>query len=214
MNDPGTTVAPIDVPAEKHEGPRDRGAETGGIYGMLAEFETPAAILDAATRVREAGYRWWDCHVPFAVHGLDKAMGIQPTILPLLVMGAGITGAAIGFVLQWFTNAASFDMWALVWIRGYDYLVSGKPALSGAVYPVVMFELTVLLAAITCVFGMLLLNGLPMLYHPCLKNERLLRATDDRFFIVIEARDPKFYRNKTEAFLQSLGATAVEAVEA
>ena len=214
MNDPGTTVAPVEAQTGKHKGPRDRRAEAGGLYGMLAEFETPAAILGAATRVRDSGYRWWDCHTPFAVHGLDKAMGIQPTILPWLVMGAGLTGATFGFVLQWFTNAASFDVWALVWVRGYDYLVSGKPALSGAVYPVVMFELTVLLAAITCVFGMLLLNGLPMLYHPCLKNERLLRATDDRFFIVIEARDPKFYRNRTEAFLQSLGATAVEAVEA
>ncbi len=213
MNDPGTTVAPAGAPAEKH---RRRGAaeEHGGLYGMLAEFETPAAIVAAATRVRDAGYRWWDCHTPFAVHGLDKAMGIQPTILPWLVMGAGLTGATLGFVLQWFTNAASFDIWALVWVRGYDFLVSGKPPLSGSVYPVVMFELTVLLSAVGCVVCLLLLNKLPMLYHPCLKNERFLRATDDRFFIVIEARDPKFYRNKTEAFLQSLGATAVEAMEA
>ncbi len=213
MSARGTTVAPAEAPADKR---RAQNADDGSgqLYGMLAEFQTPAAIYAAANRVREAGYRWWDCHTPFPVHGLDKAMGIQPTILPWLVLGAGLTGTTVGLLLQWFTNATSFDVWALVWVRGYDFLVSGKPAFSAAVYPVVMFELTVLLAAIGCVVCMMLLNKLPMLYHPCLKNERFLRATDDRFFIVIEACDPKFYREKTQTFLESLGADAVEAIEA
>ncbi len=188
--------------------------EDAGLHGLLAEFETPAAIYEAAKRVRAEGYRWWDCHTPFAVHGLDTAMGIRPTILPWLVFAAGTTGCVIGFVLQWFTNATSFDMWALIWVRGYDFLVSGKPMLSGQVYPIVMFELTVLLAAVGCVVMMFGLNKLPMLYHPVFKSDRVRRASDDRFFIVIEARDPKFYRGKTEAFLDSLGATAVEALEA
>ena len=183
------------------------------LYGLLAEFETPAAINEAAKRVRDEGYRWWDCHTPFPVHGLDKSMGVRDTILPWLVFGAGLTGATIGFVLQWFTNATSFDVWMLVWIRGYDFLVSGKPMLSGAVYPIVMFELTILLAAVGCVVMMFGLNKLPMLYHPVFKSDRFRRASDDRFFIVIEARDPKFYRVKTEAFLDALGATAVEELE-
>ncbi len=183
------------------------------LYGLLAEFETPAAIYEAAQRVRDAGYRWWDCHTPFPVHGLDKAMGIRPTILPWIVMACGVAGATFGFLLQWFTNATSFDMWALVWIRGYDFLIAGKPILSGAVYPIVMFELTVLAAALGCVVLMLLLNKLPSLYHPCFKCERFGRATDDRFFIVIEARDPLFYRGETEEFLRALGPAAVEELE-
>ncbi len=212
MSDPGTNVAPT-----KHDEPQTSTQrsddEAAGLYGLLAEFETPAAIYDAAERVRDAGYRWWDCHTPFAVHGLDRAMGIRPTILPWLVFGAGATGTMIGFLLQWFTNAASFDLWAFVWVRGYEFLVSGKPMLSGPVYPIVMFELTVLLAAVGCVVMMFGLNKLPMLYHPCFKSERFRRASVDRFFIVIEARDPKFYRNRTEEFLDSLGATAVEELE-
>ena len=192
----------------------DAAASPKRIYGLLAEFETPAAIHAAAERVRDAGYRWWDCHTPFPVHGLDRAMGIRPTILPWLVLACGLGGATFGFLLQWFTNATSFEMWALVWVRGYDFLISGKPALSGAVYPVVMFELTVLFSAIGCVVALALLNKLPWLYHPCFKSRRFLRATDDRFFIVIESRDPLFYRARTEAFLRSLGPAAVEELEA
>ena len=216
MNDPGTTVAPVEAPPVKAPARQEsrEAPAPSHLYGVLAEFETPAAILEAAGRVRDEGYRWWDCHAPFAVHGLDKAMGIKPTILPWIVLGAGLTGATLGFLVQWFTNATSFDLWAGVWVRGYDFLVSGKPALSGAVYPVVMFELTVLLAAFACIGCVLLLNNLPRLYHPVFKSERFLRATDDRFFIVIEARDPLFYRGKTQAFLESLGSSAVEELEA
>jgi hypothetical protein len=211
MNDPGATIAPVKDPGAATS---DAVRAPGELYGLLAEFETPAAIYKAAEQVREAGYRWWDCCTPFPVHGLDKAMGIQPTILPWLVMGAGITGATLGFVLQWFTNATSFDFWALVWVRGYDFIISGKPLLSGQVYPVVMFELTVLIAAVGGGGIMLMLNKLPMLYHPVFKSERFLRASDDRFFIVIEAVDPKFYRDETTEFLESLGPTAVEELEA
>jgi len=210
MNDHGSTLAPT-APAPTRGAP---GAETGELYGLMAEFETPAAIYQAAERVRDAGYRWWDCHTPFPVHGLDRAMGIKPTILPWLVMGAGLTGATLGFVLQWFTNATNFDFWALVPVIGYDFVVSGKPVLSGQVYPVVMFELTVLLSAIGCVVVLMLLCKLPMHYHPALKSERFLRASDDRFFIIIEARDPKFYRDETAEFLGTLGPSAVEELEA
>ena len=184
------------------------------LYGVLAEFHDPASLLHAAEKVRDAGYRWWDCHTPFPVHGLDKAMGIQRTILPLLVFGAGLTGTTVGFILQAFTNASSFSLWALVWVTGYPFLISGKPFLSLPAFIPVMFELTILLAATSCVGLMLLLNGLPWLSHPLFRSKRFLRATDDRFFIVIQSRDPRFFRSRTEEFLKGLGAKAVEAVEA
>ncbi len=210
MNDPGATVAHARTHGRKSKGER----AAGELYGLLAEFETPGAILAAAGKVREAGYRWWDCHTPFAVHGLDKAMGIRPTILPWLVMGAAMTGTTLGFLLQWFTNATGFDVWVPpVVVRGYEFLVSGKPMVSIQVYPIVMFELTILLGSVGAFVILMLLNKLPMLYHPCFKSERFQRATDDRFFIVIEARDPKFSRPRTEAFLKSLGPAAVEALE-
>ncbi len=213
MSDPGTTVMPVH---RKPAGKRRRGRDTEPqerIYGLLAEFETPAAIYSAAEKVRDAGYRWWDCHTPFPVHGLDAAMGVKRTILPVLVFGAGATGALLGLALQWFTNATNFKFWGGVWVTGYQYLVSGKPPWSLPANVPVIFELMVLFAAVGCVILMLLLNKLPQLYHPVFKSERFARASDDRFFIVIEARDPQFYRNKTEEFLESLGATAVEALE-
>ncbi len=181
--------------------------------GLMAEFRTPAEITEAAKRVHAAGYRYWDCHVPFPVHGLDKAMGVRRTILPLLVFGAGATGAMVGFCLQAFTNAASFSIWALVWVTGYPFLISGKPLMSVPAWIPVIFELTILLSALSTAGLMLLMNNLPRLSHPLLANNRFRRASDDRFFVVIEARDPKFLRSKTEAFMKSLGASHVEVVE-
>jgi len=203
------TVAPTQAPAAPV---RDEVA-SGRLWGLMAEFDTPAAIYEAAKVTRDAGYRWWDCCTPFPVHGLDKAMGVKPTILPILVFGGGLTGVIIGILLQWYTNATSFDMWALVWVRGYDFLISGKPLSSIPAWVPVIFELMVLLSAGGAVGLMLLLNGLPRLYHPLLKNPRFARATDDRFFLVIEARDPEFTRTKTEAFLQSLRPLSIEALE-
>jgi hypothetical protein len=202
-----TTLAPgppAEMPAES--------APTR-LWGVMAEFDSPAAIMAAAKQVRDAGYRWWDCHTPFPVHGLDKAMGIKPTILPILVFFGGLTGATLGFILQWFTNATAFDFWLIVPVRGYDFFVSGKPDLSGPVYPIVMFELTILLSAFAAVGFMLLLNGLPRLYHPLFRSDRFARVTDDRFFLVIEARDPRFSRTRTEELLASLDPLSIEYVE-
>ena len=203
------TAAPQPTPAHGARAGRSR-----KLYGMMAEFDSVDDIMAGAHAAREAGYRWWDCHTPFPVHGLDKAMGVRPTILPVLVFGAGMTGTILAFILQWFTNATSFDFWAFLPVRGYDFLTSGKPGLSGSVYPIVMFEITVLFAAVGCVILMFVLNGLPQLYHPCFKSERFLRATDDRFFLIIESRDPKFYRHQTEEFLESLNPISIEALEA
>jgi hypothetical protein len=182
-------------------------------YGLMAEFNTPAEIYHAAEKTHAAGYKWFDCHVPFPVHGLDKAMGVKPTWLPIFVFGAGLTGTILGFVLQWFTNATSFDFWVLVPIRGYDFFISGKPFISGPAYIPVMFELTILMSAIGAVVLMLLFNGLPQLYHPLLKNDRFRRASDDGFFLVIEARDPRFSEQQTRSFLESLKPASIETIE-
>lgn len=198
---------------EVHESAAGRSAPAP-LYGLMAEFDTPADLMRAAERVRQEGFRWWDCHTPFPVHGMDKAMGVRPTILPVLVFGAGATGTLAGFLLQAFTNSWSLTIWALVWVTGYPFLVSGKPMMSLPAFIPVMFEVTILLAATSSVFLMLLLNGLPRLYHPLLKSERFRAVTDDKFFLVIEARDPKFSRTRTEALLRSLNPTAIEAVEA
>ena len=182
-------------------------------WGMMAEFDTPAKIMHAAERVNAAGYRKWDCHTPFPVHGLDKAMGVKPTILPLLVFGGGFAGCILGLILQWFANASAFDMWFIVAVRGYDFLISGKPLISGPAWIPVIFEVTVLFSALSAVLWMLLLNRLPRLYHPVFKSERFARATDDRFFVVIEAGDPKFERAQTQAFLEGLDPLSIEVLE-
>jgi hypothetical protein len=185
----------------------------GKLYGLMAEFDSPAQIVAAAEKVRDAGYRWWDCHTPFPVHGLDKAMGIKATILPVLVFFGGLTGTIAALVLQIFTNATSFDLWAIVWVRGYDYFISGKPLLSLPAFIPVTFELTVLLASLGAVGWLLLLNGLPRFYHPVFKSVKFARASDDRFFLVIEARDPKFSRPRTEELLQSMKPLSIEALD-
>jgi hypothetical protein len=140
-------------------------------------------------------------------------MGIKRTILPVLVFGAGATGTTAAFLLQTFTNSVGWTIWAGVWVTGYPFLISGKPAMSLPAFIPVMFELTILFSALACVKLMFLFNGLPQLYHPLFRSNRFRRASNDRFYLVIEARDPKFLPKKTEEFLKTLGPSAVEAVE-
>jgi Protein of unknown function (DUF3341) len=172
------------------------------LAGYLAEFADVDGVVAAAARVRDAGFRLWDVHSPFPIHGIDDAMGIRPTILPWLVLAGGLAGLLGGLALQ-------------VWTMGidYPYLISGKPLVSMPAFIPVIFETTIAGAAFTAVFAMLLLNRLPMHYNPLLKNERFRRATDDRFFIVIDAMDPEFDQEKTRAFLESLNPVAVESYE-
>ena len=175
---------------------------TGGpLYGVLAEFDTPGELTAAAEKVRDAGYTKWDCHSPFPVHGLDPAMGIRPTILPLLVFGGGIAGLGGALLLQWWTNA-----------HDWPWLVSGKPFFSIPANIPIMFEGTILIAALTAFFAQWALNKLPQVWHPLFRSDRFLKATDNGFFIAIEATDPQFERMKTEALLTDSGATAVESV--
>jgi len=183
-------------------------------YGLAAEFKTTPEIYHAAEKVNAAGYRWFDCLVPFPVHGLDRAMGVKMTILPILVFFGGLTGLIVACSLQIFTNSLEIDLWAIVPIVGYQFDVSGKPLLGQAAFVPVAFELTVLFSALTAVFGMLVLNKLPMFYHPVLKHPALARATDDRFFLVIEARDPKFVRSEVEAFLKTLEPESIIELDA
>jgi hypothetical protein len=172
------------------------------LVGVMAEFPDVDSIFAAAERVRDAGFKNWDVYSPFPIHGIDAAMGIKPTILPFLVLAGGLTGLISGIILQWWTNA--YD---------YPFLVSGKPLFSLPANIPIIFELTILCGSLTAFFGMFLLNQLPMLYNPLFKSERFRRATNDRFFIVIEAADPQFQETATGELLRSLGATAVERVE-
>lgn len=174
----------------------------GPYYGVLAEFATPAELYHACERVRDAGFTRWDAHTPFPVHGLEKAMGLKRSPLPWFVLVMGLLGAAAGFGLQWWVHADA-----------YPLVISGKPFLAWPAFIPITFEVAVLFAAGTAVFGMLGLNGLPMHYHPLFKSSVFERVTDDGFFISIESWDPKFDASATRAMLQSLGARTVEMVE-
>ncbi len=183
-------------------------------YGVFAEFTSPSKIFKAAEAVHAAGYRWWDCLVPFPVHGLDRAMGIKPTVLPIIVFFAGLTGTMVALFLQIYTNSIELPLWLLVPVTGYQFEVSGKPLISAPAFIPVAFEMTILFACLTAVGAMFVMNGLPRLYHPVFRHPRLMRLSDDRFFVVIETRDPKYVRGETEAFLESLDPEAVDRLEA
>jgi hypothetical protein len=172
------------------------------LVGYLAEFPNVDSIIDAAAKTRAAGYKVWDVHSPFPIHGIDAVIGIRPTILPWLVLCGGLTGLVTGVGLQWFTNA--FD---------YPYLVSAKPFFSLPADIPVIFECTVLFSALTTVFGMFALNRLPLLYNPLFKSVRFKRVTSDKFFIWIDSSDVHFDEQGTADFLKSLGAEAVERIE-
>ena len=184
------------------------------MWGLAAVFDTPAKIMHAAKATRERGFRWFDCHTPFPVHGLDFAMGVSYTILPILVFFGGLTGTCLAIFLQTFTNSFELDIWALVPVVGYQFEVSGKPLISTPAFVPVAFELTVLLSALTTVFGMFVLNKLPCLYHPVLKSTQLKRITDDRFVLVIEAGDPEFVMEDATDFLRSLDPESIVELEA
>ncbi|MBT4292595.1 DUF3341 domain-containing protein [bacterium] len=172
------------------------------LYGLLAEFDSPHQLVEAVENVRDQGFSKWDVHTPFPIHGMDGAMGIRGSRLPFIVLIGGLTGLVLATLLQWWTNAVD-----------YPFLISGKPMFGlPAAFPV-MFELTILLSAFATFFGMWGLNKLPKWHNPLFNNDRFRRATQDRFFIAIEAGDPKFDLEKTREMLMSLGSTAVEEVE-
>lgn len=172
------------------------------IWGMLTEFDDVSKAVHAAEKVRDAGYKIWDTHTPFPVHGLTDAMGMKDTRLPWLVLICGAVGAAAGLGMQYWMNAVD-----------YPLNIAGKPLFSLPANIPVMFESTILLSAISAFVGMLVFNGLPRWHNPVFQSERFRRVTNDRFFIVVEARDPLFETEETKAFLESLGGLGVEVLE-
>ena len=192
-------------------------AQTPELFGVLGEYDDVTAVVHAARAVREAGYRRFDVHAPFPIHGIDGAIGIRPTILPWIVLVLGLTGMAVGFALTMFTmgdlNIAIPGPPGAPPLEPYPFLISGKPLMSIPAYIPPIFELTILFSAFGAVFGMFLLNKLPLLYQPLFKNQTFKRATSDRFILVIEARDRQFDPQKTQAFLKDHGALSTEEVE-
>jgi hypothetical protein len=173
----------------------------GEVFGVLAEFKTPRDLYHACERVRDAGYRRWDAHSPFPVHGLDRAMGLRPSLLPWLVLVLGLGFALGGMGLQWWTSTVA-----------YPLVISGKPLFSWQAFVPITFELGVLGGALAAVFGMLGLNQLPTLFHPLFNSKRFERVTDDGFFISVESWDPQFDLANTAQFMESVGASNVEIV--
>jgi len=173
------------------------------LHGLLAEFKDVDGILNAARAVRDEGYKKWDTHTPFPIHGMDPAMGLGKSWVPLIVLVCGIAGGIGGLALQWWTNAVD-----------YPWIVSGKPLFSVPANIPIVFETTVLLAAFGAVFGMIFLNNLPKLFHPLFASKKFVEGvTDDKFFVYIESEDPKFSRERTLRLLESLGPVSIEEIE-
>jgi hypothetical protein len=175
-------------------------AEYRKVYGFGAEFDSAAALMTAAEKIRDAGFKRWDVHSPFPIHGMDAAMGLGKSWLsaPVLIGGASgtLTAALLTFVPSWGL---------------YPMIVHGKPVdwrTVPAFFPI-FFELTVLFSAFTTVFALLIFNQLPKWYHPVFNWERFKRMSDDGFFLVIEARDPKFSEGKTRELLEGIGGKHV-----
>jgi hypothetical protein len=172
---------------------------------ILAEFDSTHAVLHAAEKVRDAGYARWDTHTPFPIHGMDRAMGLGDSRLGWIVLGFALTGLSGAFVM-------------MHWMNGVDYpiIVGDKPAGAPGTLPSmvpIMFELTILLSAFGAVLGMLHLNRLPRHHHPIFASERFRQASDDSFFLSIEADDPKFDVDRTRALLEGAHARHVELIE-
>ncbi len=163
------------------------------IYGLLAEFDTPTQIVLAARKAHEEGYRKMDAYSPFPVEGLSEAIGFHKDSVALICLVGGILGLATAYVLQYWIN-----------VIAYPLNVGGRPFHSWPAFIVVCFEMTVLFGGLAAAFGMLAMNGLPMPYHPLFNVPSFSFTSRDKFFLCIEAADPKFDREATYKFLSSL----------
>ena len=172
------------------------------IFGIAAEFDDPDVIIEAARKCREAGYSRMDANTPMPLDGMSEALGIKDKIMPALMLIGGLTGCCCGYFMQWFSFTQSYPM-----------NIGGKPFHSWPQMIVISFECTILFTALTGVFGMLILNGLPMPYHPMFNAPNFEAASTDRFFLCIESRDPKFELEATRQFMEQLGAVRVSEVE-
>jgi len=171
------------------------------IYGVMAEFNNPTSLVNAAREARARGYRKLEAYSPFPIEELTEALHLPKSKLPLIVLIGGILGGLTGYLMQYYVTVIYFPI-----------NVAGRPLHSWPMYIVITFELTILFAAISAVLGLLALCGLPMPYHPVFNVERFALASRSRFFLCIEARDPLFDRKATEEFLDSLDARRVTEV--
>jgi hypothetical protein len=176
--------------------------ERAPLYGLIAEFDSPGDLVEAARRTREAGYRDVDAYSPFPIHELTEALRIPRTRLPVVVLVGGLLGASTALLMMWFSSAVH-----------YPINVGGRPLASWPMFIPITFELTILFAAFFAVLGMIGANRLPMPYHPVFNAPRFALASRDRFFLCIEAKDPMFELVRTRDFLESLGAHDVAEVE-
>ena len=170
-------------------------------WGLLARFDSPGSLLCAARETTKAGYKKFDVYTPFPVHGMDQAMGMGRSKLGWIVAGGALAGFVTSVILQYY----------VAW--DYPLIHQGKPFYAWQPYTIVCFELTVLFAAFAAVFGIMYLNGLPQWYHPTLKKNVFAKASDNGFFLTIEAADEKYDTVKTMEFLRSIGALEIEEVE-
>lgn len=175
--------------------------DTPTLYGLMAEFDTPTALVQAAERARLAGYREMDAYSPIPIHELSEALGVRRTRLPILVFLGGLLGGLGGFGLEYWTQ-----------VIAYPLNIGGRPLNSWPQYIPVTFETTVLGAALSAFVGMWALNKLPQPYHPVFNVPAFARASTDRFFLCIEAADPKFDREATGRFLHGLHPVGVSDV--
>lgn len=173
--------------------PTGIGKPIEGLYGVIAEFTDPQELVDGANAAREAGYRDIDAFSPFPIHGLAEAVGFHKSRLSLVVLIMGLLGGTGGFFMCWYANVITYPM-----------NIGGKPYNAWPAWIPITFECTILIAAFAAVFGMLALNGLPMPYHPVFNVKRFDQASRDKFFLVIQARDPKFDLDTTWNFLETL----------
>ena len=174
-----------------------------GIYGLLAEFDTPSELVVAAKTAYNSGWRRMDCYTPYPVEEAAEAIGFHKNKVPLVTVVGGVMGLCAMFSLEtWIATLA------------YPLNIGGRPTYSWPAFIVPAYEWTILFAGLSACFGMLALNGLPSLYHP-LFNAPNFRggATDDKFFLCLEALDPKFDVAETRAYLESFGPTSVVEVE-
>lgn len=177
-------------------------AKRQGIYGLMAEFDTPTGIVAAARESYEEGYRKMDAYTPFPIEELSESLHLGRSKLPMIVLIGGIVGAISGILLQWW--AATIE---------YPVNIGGRPTFSWPMFIPITFETTILVAAFSAVLGMLALNGLPEPYHPVFNSPRFELASRSHFFLCIEAADPKFDLEKTSEFLKGIGAKEVAIVE-
>jgi hypothetical protein len=171
------------------------------VYGVMAEFDTPTSLVNAARAAREKGFRKLDAYTPFPIEELHEVLHLHRNKLPLIVLLGGILGGLTGYLLQYYVTVIYFPI-----------NIGGRPLHSWPSYIIITFELTILFGCISAVLGMLALNGLPMPYHPVFNVPRFSAASRDRFFLCIEATDPLFDLEKTSGFLETLEPTEVSEV--